>query len=224
MQDLGEDLGRFHSARARAVEELVAVGEDTPGRSRTATGRATSGRSVSGRHFVPSAGNVEPAGEDATTSGSCGEIASTSIHGGACRLRPKTVEPPAIETSSGTQFPAAISGSIHSMQATVGRCASRRGAVDRDVVEPALQAGDEHGAALGHFERACNLFDAFRIWVLASLLRAPPGGSYRSSGGVGCSGVVAMACTNQRCGWAGYRWGRGPDWATTGVIRPVTEV
>ena len=60
---------------------------------------------------------------------------------------------------------------------------------------------------------------------MASLLRAPPGaGSYRSSGGVGCSGVVAMACTNQRCGWPGYRWGRGPDWATTGVIRPVTEV
>ena len=60
---------------------------------------------------------------------------------------------------------------------------------------------------------------------MASLLRAPPGaGSYRSSGGVGCSGVVAMACTNQRCGWPGYRWGRGPDWATTGVIRPVTEI
>src|ERR1700694_1072069 len=32
-----------------------------------------------------------------------------------------------------------------------------------------------------------------------------------------------MACTN-RGGWPGYRWGRGPDWATTGVIWPVTEV
>ena len=32
-----------------------------------------------------------------------------------------------------------------------------------------------------------------------------------------------MACTN-RFGWPGYRWSRGPDWATTGVIRPVTEV
>ena len=32
-----------------------------------------------------------------------------------------------------------------------------------------------------------------------------------------------MVCTN-RCGWPGYRWGRGPNWATTGVIRPVTEV
>jgi hypothetical protein len=32
-----------------------------------------------------------------------------------------------------------------------------------------------------------------------------------------------MACTNRR-GWPGNRWGRGPDWATTGVIRPVTEV
>src|SRR5690349_7589503 len=32
-----------------------------------------------------------------------------------------------------------------------------------------------------------------------------------------------MACTN-RCGRPGYRWGRGPDWATTGVIRPVTEI
>ena len=26
------------------------------------------------------------------------------------------------------------------------------------------------------------------------------------------------------CGWPGYRWGRGPDWTTTGVIRPVTEI
>jgi hypothetical protein len=33
-----------------------------------------------------------------------------------------------------------------------------------------------------------------------------------------------MACTNRRCGWPGYRWGRGPDWATTGVIRPVAEI
>ena len=32
-----------------------------------------------------------------------------------------------------------------------------------------------------------------------------------------------MACTN-RFGWPGCRWGRGPDWATTGVIRPVTEI
>src|SRR3954451_23354523 len=32
-----------------------------------------------------------------------------------------------------------------------------------------------------------------------------------------------MACTN-RCGWPGYRWARGPDWTTTGVIRPVTEI
>jgi hypothetical protein len=33
-----------------------------------------------------------------------------------------------------------------------------------------------------------------------------------------------MACTNRRSGWPGYRWGRGPDWATTGKIRPVTEI
>lgn len=32
-----------------------------------------------------------------------------------------------------------------------------------------------------------------------------------------------MACTNL-VGWPGYRWGRGPDWTTTGVIRPVTEI
>jgi hypothetical protein len=32
-----------------------------------------------------------------------------------------------------------------------------------------------------------------------------------------------MACTN-RFGWPGYRWGRGPDWTTTGMIRPVTEI
>jgi hypothetical protein len=32
-----------------------------------------------------------------------------------------------------------------------------------------------------------------------------------------------MVCTN-RWGWPGYRWGRGPNWATTGVIRPVTEI
>src|ERR1700694_3274275 len=32
-----------------------------------------------------------------------------------------------------------------------------------------------------------------------------------------------MACTN-RFGWPEYRWSRGPDWATTGVIRPVTEI
>lgn len=32
-----------------------------------------------------------------------------------------------------------------------------------------------------------------------------------------------MACTN-RGGWPGCRWGRGPDWTTTGVIRPVTEI
>lgn len=32
-----------------------------------------------------------------------------------------------------------------------------------------------------------------------------------------------MACIN-RFGWPGYRWGRGPDWTTTGVIRPVTEI
>ena len=33
-----------------------------------------------------------------------------------------------------------------------------------------------------------------------------------------------MACTNHGCGWSGYRWGRGPDWTTTGGIRPVTEI
>src|SRR5271156_321319 len=27
-----------------------------------------------------------------------------------------------------------------------------------------------------------------------------------------------------RCGWPEYRWGRGPDWTTIGVIRPVTEI
>src|ERR1700737_3717505 len=32
-----------------------------------------------------------------------------------------------------------------------------------------------------------------------------------------------MACTN-RFGWPGNRWDRGPDWTTTGVIRPVTEI
>jgi hypothetical protein len=32
-----------------------------------------------------------------------------------------------------------------------------------------------------------------------------------------------MACTNL-VGWAGYRWGCVPDWGTTGVIRPVTEI
>jgi hypothetical protein len=32
-----------------------------------------------------------------------------------------------------------------------------------------------------------------------------------------------MACTNL-FGWPGYRGGRGPDWTTTGVIRPVTEI
>ena len=48
--------------------------------------------------------------------------------------------------------------------------------------------------------------------------------TYRSSAGAGCSGVRAMACTNRRCGWPGYRWGRGPDWTTTGVIRPITEI
>jgi hypothetical protein len=48
-------------------------------------------------------------------------------------------------------------------------------------------------------------------------------GSYRSSADTGrCSGVRAMACTN-RLGWPGNRWGR-PDWTTTGVIRPVTEI
>ena len=48
-------------------------------------------------------------------------------------------------------------------------------------------------------------------------------GSYGNSVGAGWSGVGAIACTNRR-GWPGYRWGRGPDWATTGVIRPVTEI
>jgi hypothetical protein len=33
-----------------------------------------------------------------------------------------------------------------------------------------------------------------------------------------------MACTNRSSGWPGCRWGRGPDWTTTGVIRPVTEI
>src|SRR5208337_2169543 len=33
-----------------------------------------------------------------------------------------------------------------------------------------------------------------------------------------------MACANHCGGWPGYRWGRGPDWTTTGVIRPVTEI
>jgi hypothetical protein len=33
-----------------------------------------------------------------------------------------------------------------------------------------------------------------------------------------------MACTNHCGGWPGYRWGRGPDWTTTGVTRPVTEI
>ena len=33
-----------------------------------------------------------------------------------------------------------------------------------------------------------------------------------------------MACTNHVGGWPGYRWGRGPNWATTGRFRPVTEI
>src|ERR1700739_3172936 len=32
-----------------------------------------------------------------------------------------------------------------------------------------------------------------------------------------------MACTNL-FGWPGYRWGRGPAWTTTGVIRPGTKI
>jgi hypothetical protein len=48
-------------------------------------------------------------------------------------------------------------------------------------------------------------------------------GSYRCSAGTSCSGAGAMACTH-RGGGPGYRWGRGPDWTTTGVIRPVTEI
>ena len=40
---------------------------------------------------------------------------------------PKTSMPPARSMSSGVQFPAAISGSIHSMQATVGRSGAGTG-------------------------------------------------------------------------------------------------
>src|SRR5258707_2057506 len=49
-------------------------------------------------------------------------------------------------------------------------------------------------------------------------------GSYRCSGGAAGCGVAAMACTNHVGGWPGYRWGRGPNWATTGGFRPVTEI
>jgi hypothetical protein len=49
-------------------------------------------------------------------------------------------------------------------------------------------------------------------------------GSYRCSGGAAGYSVAAMACTNHGGGWPEYRWGRGPNWATTGRFRPVTEI
>src|SRR5882757_3203545 len=48
--------------------------------------------------------------------------------------------------------------------------------------------------------------------------------SYGCSGGTACCGVAAMACTHHRGDGPGYRWGRGPDWTTTGGFRPVTEI
>ena len=45
-----------------------------------------------------------------------------------------------------------------------------------------------------------------------------------NSAGAGWSSVRATDCTNRWFSWPGYRCGRGPDWTTTGVIRPVTEI
>jgi len=58
------------------------------------------------------------------TSGSASRSSSQVIQGECRPAVPNRLSPPAIATSSGIQLPPAISGSIHSMQATVGRAGS----------------------------------------------------------------------------------------------------
>ena len=60
------------------------------------------------------------------SSGSRAASSANVIHGECLPAVPKRLVPPASSTSVGTQLPAAMSGSTHSMHATVGRLAAVR--------------------------------------------------------------------------------------------------
>ena len=63
----------------------------------------------------------KPQGSTTITSGSARTSASQRIPGECFPASPNRLTPPAFSTSSGIQLPAAIRGSIHSIEATEGR-------------------------------------------------------------------------------------------------------
>ena len=100
----------------------------------------------------------KPHGMTTMTSGSRATNSGHVIHGECLPASPKRLVPPASSTSSGTQFPAAIKGSIHSMQATVGRVRQAAGALG-DGGDPLLEVSNQRRPALWHTERLRHVVD-----------------------------------------------------------------
>src|SRR5262244_2321757 len=120
MEQFSQNLQRFNQARPRTIEILIAVGDKDAILYYRFNSRH-SGLPVSKSVSSIVRAMSKPQGEMKITSGSAATSASQLIHGECLPVSPKRFTPPAISTNSGDQLPAAIRGSIHSIQATVGR-------------------------------------------------------------------------------------------------------
>ena len=106
-------------------------------------------------HFRTGPRHVPAAWRDDSTSGSASTSCSQVIHGEWRPASPNRLTPPAISTSSGIQLPAAMSGSIHSMQATRGGSGAGSGGYRAH----GLQACDQGLAASSDAQRARDTAD-----------------------------------------------------------------
>ena len=133
VQQLGEDLERIDEARARPVEELRSRRRGR--RARSAPRRARASRA--GRRAAPARAACARAGSRTapprSRRGRRRAARSTRASASASPARASTGSPPAIAISSGSQWPATISGSSHSIIATRGRERAPAGALaERD--------------------------------------------------------------------------------------------
>ena len=127
---VGENFQAIDDPRPAAIEIRIAIDYE---RAAIGDGRqiAIAGQFISRRASAIDRSRLNPHGATISTSGRAATTSEPRDVAASCRPPPAAKSPPAAWTSSGVQFPAAISGSVHSMTATRGRSVQSSATIDR---------------------------------------------------------------------------------------------
>ena len=149
MQNFSKDFERFREPRPWPVKILVVGHIDLPLADGLQIGPP---RFASGTPSPPDFARCQIHRQYQDNIGSAAASASHVIQGECFPASPNRLIPPAISTSSGIQLPAAINGSIHSMQATRGRDSS----VARDHIHAAFAPANPRSFRTGRVDTAAR--------------------------------------------------------------------